>query len=279
MSRGLKNLTTFRFEESEFAVARETSFFVMGKAAGARLCPGWWLDDASPPRSQEDPSAIIGWLNGLPKPCGIFACTDSWARVVARYVRIAGYRIPEDLAVVGVDNDTTECEITSPGLSSVAIPWRQIGQTGAQLVQQALEGKDIAGKRIVVSPGEVVKRRSTEIMAIEDELVAASVAWIYEHADCKLTVPSVASAVGTTRQRLERRFRSVLGRTVMHEVRRAHVETAKRLLSTTSASITEIAKMSGFKNPAFFSVTFKSETGTSPAAYRRQFSGPLADDD
>jgi LacI family transcriptional regulator len=119
----------------------------------------------------------------------------------------------------------------------------------------------------------VQARRSSDTLAIDDALVAKAVRWIREHADRRLNVPMVARAVGGGRQRLERRFRRVLDRTVVEEIRRARVDAAKELLQTTQAGLHEIARRSGFSNAALLSVAFQRELGTSPGAYRRRVLG------
>jgi LacI family transcriptional regulator len=279
VSKGLKNFSTFRFDDEPFAVARERRFCEAARATGGRVVEGWWVDGAEPSRAVEDPPAMAAWLRGLPKPCGVFACCDSWARVVARYCRVAGVRIPEDVALVGVDNDTSECEITAPPLTSVAVPWRALGRQAASLVARVLAGETIAGERVVIEPVDVIPRRSSDVLAIEDPLVVNAVKWICENAGRRVTVPAVARALSVSRQRLERRFRAVLGRTVMQEVRRAHIDLAKRLLSTTSLDLSRVARQSGFTSAALLSVAFRNETGLPPGAYRRRFQGLYHDAD
>ncbi|HEY4014536.1 MAG TPA: substrate-binding domain-containing protein [Polyangiaceae bacterium] len=279
VSKGLRNVTAFRFGDWSFAVARERHFAEKAVAAGVRFVEGWWAGTADPPRSEENPAAIAAWIRGLPKPCGVFACSDAFARVVARYARATGLRVPEDVAIVGVDNDAIECELTAPPLSSVAIPWRSVGQNAAWLVRSALGGDEIAGRRVMVSPADVVTRRSSDAMAIGDAMVGSAVRWIHQHADTRITVPEVARAVGTTRQRLERRFRSVLGRTVLHEIRAAHVEAARRLLATTGLGLSQIAAQSGFTNAALLNVAFRRLVGEPPGAYRRHVRGASGDED
>jgi LacI family transcriptional regulator len=279
LSKGLTDLTTFRFDESLFAVARELAFHEAAIAAGARIVPGWWVEGAAPSRAQEDPAAIASWLLHLPKPCGVFACCDAWARVVARYARTADLRVPEDVSIVGVDNDTFECELTTPPLSSVVVPWQSLGRQAAQLVRMALAGQTIAQRRVVIAPGHVVTRRSSDALAIEDPIVARAVRHIREHASGALTVPSVARAIATSRRRLERRFHAVLGRTVVQEIRRVRVETARGLLSTTRHDLAQIAKLSGFTNAALLNVAFQRELGLPPGAYRRRVQGSAPDDD
>ena len=276
VATGLRQLSTFRFNDSPFAVARERAFVERARALGHKVLAGWGSTDAGAPQRGENPEAMLAWLRELPKPCGIFICTDGWARTVARYAQVARLRVPEDLALVGADNDVLECELTAPPLSSVMIPWQEVGKSVAQLVQLALSGQSIAGKRLVISPVTVVARRSSDVMAIDDALVAKAVRWIRANADRRLTVPAVARAVGGGRQRLERRFRRVLDRSVQEEIRRAHVETAKGLLRTTQAGLSEIAKQSGFTNAALLSVAFQREIGMPPGVYRRRLRQELS---
>jgi LacI family transcriptional regulator len=277
-SRGLRTVATFRFTNSQFAEKREKAFNREAKKAGMRVAEGWWVDDAAPPRNWEAPEAIGAWLLGLPRPCGVFTCCDVWGRVVARYARSAGLRVPEDLSFIGVDNDTLECELISPPLTSVAIPWKTMGENAAELARRALAGRSIAGHRIVVEPLDVIPRRSSDTLAVEDELVKAAVGWIQSHADRRVTVPMVAAGVKTTRQRLERRFRALLGRTVMHEVRRTHVEAAKRLLTSTRLTLPAIASQSGFTTAALLNEAFRRETGVSPGEYRRRARSVISED-
>ena len=279
LARGFQNLSVFRFTDSGFAVQRDKYFSEGALRARALLQPGWWQDAATPPRRQEQPAAIAAWLAGLPKPCGVFTCCDSWARVVSRYARAIGLRVPEDLALVGVDNDLVECQVMAPPLTSVAVPWRSVGESAARLVLLGLNGTPIASERVLVEPVDVIIRRSSATFAIQDELVAKAVAWIHAHADKRLSVPVVAKAAGAPRQRLERHFRSALGRTVLEEIRRAHVEIARRLLLTTELSLLEVAKRSGFTNAALLSVSFRRELGIPPGAYRRNARGLLTSDD
>ncbi|MGC4068649.1 MAG: substrate-binding domain-containing protein [Polyangiaceae bacterium] len=221
-------------------------------------------------RHSEIGDKLVKWLAGLPKPCGLFACADSWTRVVARYCQVANLKIPEQLALVGVDNDVIDCEFAAPSLSSVAIPWRQVGASVAQLVGRALDDEDIGGSRLLIEPVDVVVRRSSEIFAVSDPVVRRAVEWIESQAGSRFSVPKVAKSVGVTRQTLERRFRAVLGRTVLQEVRRAHLQIAKRLLASTTYELSRVAKESGFASSSQLSVVFSKELGMPPGSYRRK---------
>jgi LacI family transcriptional regulator len=277
LAKGLRHVTTFRFAAWRFAVERERAFIELARASGVTVPPGWESTETNPTRISEDPTAMLAWLRSLPKPCGIFTCTDGWGRIVARYTRMARLRVPEDLQLVGADNDVAECELLAPALSSVMVPWQELGSNAAQLVQRALTGQSIEGERLVSAPTAVHTRRSSDILAIDDALVAKAVRWIREHAARRLDVPTIVRAVGGGRQRLERRFRRVLDRTVVEEIRRARVDAARELLQTTGAGLHEIAKRSGFTSAALLSVAFQREIGMAPGGYRRHVLGTSRD--
>lgn len=266
---GLRTVATFRYDESAFAIARDQAFVAAARAAGTEVAEGWGIGEGNKDR-RENPAAMVAWLRALPKPCGIFTCTDGWARTVARYTQLAGLRIPEDIALIGADNDELECELMSPPLSSVLIPWRELGRSAAKLVHAALSGKAKAGERIVIAPLNVIARRSTELLAVDDALVVRAVEWIRANATGRITVPVVARAVASGRHRLERAFRRVLGRTVQEEIRRVRVESAKRLLEASRSSLGVIAKQAGFKTASLLTAAFRRETGMTPGVYRRR---------
>ena len=276
LSKGLRHVTTFRFTSWRFAVERERAFVERARAAGANVPAGWGSDELGSAKAVEDPVAIVEWLLGLPRPCGIFTCTDGWARIVIRSVRLAGLRIPEDVLLVGVDNDVVECELQAPWLSSVMVPWQEVGTSAERLVHRALSGQSSHVERQVILPVGVQARRSTDIWAVDDALVAKALRWIREHAHQRLSVPLVARAVGGGRQRLERRFRRALDRTVVEEIRRARVEAAKKLLQTTKAGLNEVAQRSGFSNTTLLNTAFRRELGMPPGVYRRRTHGMLA---
>ncbi|MEO6601580.1 MAG: substrate-binding domain-containing protein [Polyangiaceae bacterium] len=275
---GLKQVTTLRFDESSFAVARGQAFEARARALQALLVDGW--DGRGVRRAKTRGNAasdVVSWLRALPRPCGIFTTTDSWGRTVARYAQLAGLRVPEDIALIGVDNDTLECELSAPPLSSVLVPWREVGERAAELVQAVLARNAQPVTRFVISPLTVVARRSSDVLAVDDCLVAEAVGWIRANADQRLSVGMVVRGVNSGRQRLERAFRRVLKRTIQEEIRRSHVAVARRLLETTSRELSEIAQRSGFTNATLLNLAFQRELGVAPGAYRRRMLKALSD--
>lgn len=278
-ARGLKDVTTFRLDDHPVASSRERAFLRAARKAELHVAPSYPIaPEDSPSPHSEDRARLTAWLQSLPKPCGLFACSDRVGRIVARHTRAARVRVPEDLALLGCENDPMECELLAPPLSSIAIPWLAVGRAAADIVQDILAGKEVTGERVVLAPLEVVARRSSDVFAVDDEIVAEAVSWIYANVSDRITVPMVARAVGSGRQRLERRFRACLGRTIHDEVRRARVEVAKRALSTTSLGLHHVAEESGFSSAALLSIAFQKEVGMPPGAYRRRAQGTLGAD-
>ncbi len=273
VGKRLEHYAVFRFNDGAFAIERERAFVDVIREQKKQLASGWWKDHAEPPRYREDPGALIDWLRGLPRPCGVFACTDSWARVVARYTEVANLRIPEDIALIGVDNDTIDCELSTPPLSSVAVPWVTVGRLAAELVTRLLKQPEAIDKELTVAPVDVIPRRSTDVTAVADPLVLRAISFITDHVERRLSLRSIARNVSSSRQRLEERFRAAIGRSVMQEVRRLRVDAARQLLSTTTLTLPRVAERTGFSTAALLSVAFRREVGIPPGLYRRRLHG------
>lgn len=187
--------------------------------------------------------------------------------------RQVGLRIPEDAALLGAEDDDLYCELARPALSSVRVPAEQIGREAAALLDRLLDGARPPRQPILLPPQGVVARRSSEVLAIDDPDVVAAARFIRGHGHLPLFVADVLREVPVERRSLERRFRKALGRGIWEEIRRVHVERAKRLLAETDQSIKAIAKQSGFTDFRHMAVVFRKELGLSPTAYRSRVRG------
>lgn len=210
------------------------------------------------------------WLRGLPTPFGLLATNDAGALLVLQLCRRLGLRVPEDVAILGVDNDELTCELAHPPLSSVALPFRRMGFEAGRLLERMLKGQATPATMTRLPPDGVVTRQSTDTVAIRDADIVAALRFIREHHAEPIGMPDLLRAVPTYRHRLERGFRRHLGRTVMEEVRRVRVERAKRLLATTDLPVEEIAVRCGFAGASKFGIAFRKETGRTPTQHRRQ---------
>lgn len=211
---------------------------------------------------------LRAWMAGLPKPLGLLACHDELGRLVAECFMANKFRVPEDLAVVGVDNDEMICHLCPVPLSSVAVDGQRIGYLAARELAKQLAGKPRASKPVLVPPVEVVTRASTEVLAVSDNLVAQVMQYIREHVSERPNVSDIAEKVPVGRRTLEKRFRSVVGRSVLHEIQRTRVEVAKDLLTKTELQMATVAKRAGFLDPRQMWLIFRKYVGSSPSQFR-----------
>lgn len=256
---------------------REQGFRRAIEAAGYRVAS--YHDPACGPF---DPSArhrpldrrMRRWLFGLPKPVGLFATDDLWGLQLTEACRQTDLRIPEDVALLGAEDDDLHCDLARPRLSSVCVPAEQIGWEAAALLDRLLAGARPPRRPVLLPPQGVAARRSTEVLAIDDPDVVAAARFIRGHGHLPLFVADVLREVPVERRSLERRFRKALGRGIWEEIRRVHLERAKRLLAETDLSIKAVAEQSGFTDFRHLAVVFRQELGLSPTAYRSQVRGP-----
>jgi LacI family transcriptional regulator len=213
---------------------------------------------------------VRDWLLALPKPAAVFSSNDVPARHLAEMCRALGLLVPEEVALLGVDNDELECLLCHPPLSSVVNPAEQIGYEAARLLDRLMSGRQPPRRPIHVPPTHVVTRQSTDIVAVADPDVSQAAAFIRDHAAENIGVADVVLALSMARRRLERRFRGCLGRTILDEIQRVRVERAKHLLAETDLPIPVVANRSGFSTPQRLAAVFRRATGQSPTAYRRQ---------
>jgi len=225
-----------------------------------------------PPRQsaawERERPAMVEWLLTLPPPVGLFACNDDRGRQVLEACRIAGLRVPEDVAVLGVDNDVVFCELSNPPLSSIALNAETAGYRAAELLDDMMRGSVRIPRKVPVEALRVVTRRSTEIMAVDDIDVSAALQIIHRHKSRPLRVKDIANELAVSRRFLERRFKSVMGRTLLDEMQRVRLDHAKRLLLETAHPVATVAEMSGFGTVAYFCKFFHERTGTTPRRFR-----------
>ncbi|MCX6900496.1 MAG: DNA-binding transcriptional regulator [Verrucomicrobia bacterium] len=210
------------------------------------------------------------WLRSLPKPLGVMACNDDRGQHVIEACKVAGLRVPDEVAVIGADNDELVCELSDPPMSSVAINFERAGYDSAELLAKLMAGRRSVSKAIVVRPTHVIARQSTNILAIEDAHVAKSLRFIRLHGREAIQVNDVVAASGLSRRVLEKRFRKLLGRSVLSEIRRVRVAQICRLLAETNLSVSQIADSLGYTSIEHIARYFRSEMKLSPLAYRRQ---------
>jgi len=272
LSLGLRNFAFCGFENLCWSQAR-------GKDFSKRIAEaGFQIHFHSVPRLKIDRLweneriILVDWLKSLPRPIGLMACNDDRGHYILEACQVAGLRVPDDVAVIGVDNDELICELTAPQLSSVALNHQKAGYQAAQLLDKMMAGKKVDSRSIIsLEASHVVTRQSTDILAIEDHEVAEAVRFIRRHSNEAIQVSDVVDSVMVSRRVLERRFREVLNRSVHDEIRRARVERASRMLVETDLKVSQIALHIGYPSDKHIARQFRKEKGMTPLQYRNKF--------
>ena len=240
------------------------------RLAGEAGCATWvYQSPASGKRTvswAREHERLAAWIKTLPRPLGIMACYDIKAQQLLDACRDLGVAVPEEIAVIGVDNDHLICELCTPPLSSVIPDTHRTGYIAAELLDQMMRGKKVATMTHLVKPLGVCTRRSTDVLAIEDPDVAAALRFIREYACQGIQVGDVMREVPLSRRVLESRFVRLLGRTPHEEILLVKLDRVKRLLRGTDLPIKAIAHRSGFTSEDYLSVAFKRTEGLAQAS-------------
>ena len=215
---------------------------------------------------------LAGWLRALPKPVGLMACSDNRAQTILDACLRAKLTVPDEVAVIGVDNDEEVCRLSNPPLSSVILNSERVGYEGAKLLDKLMRRriKPHGIEPLLFAPLGVVARRSTEATAVQDRLIASAMSLIQNRACHGLSVDDLLEHVGISRSTFYQRFRNALGRSPSHEILRVQLDRAKALLAQTTLPFKRVSELVGFDDPNYLHVAFKREVGMTPGEYRLQ---------
>lgn len=221
---------------------------------------------------EQEQEGIARWLKQLRKPVGIMTSNDDRGHQVLDACRRAGLNVPDEVAVVGVDNDTNLCNLCTPRLSSIDTNASLVGYEAAALLMRLMRGGKAPREPVLVgSPRGLVPRQSTDMLAIDDEELAKALRYIREHACGGIRVSDVLEQTNHSPSTLERRIKATFGRSLKSEITRVRLESAKLLLQETNLKVSEIASRTGFNESKYFCEVFRSVEGITPTTYRRQF--------
>ena len=210
------------------------------------------------------------WLASLAPPTGLFVCNDIRGQQVLNACRGLDLAVPDDIGVIGVDDDDTICPLCEPPLSSVRPDAERAGYRAAEILDAMMNGKPAHTAVEYIPPSGVVQRMSTQVIAVEDREVARVCRFIREHACDGIDVNDVADFTSLSRRQLERRFRSELNRTLHEEITAAQITKVKQLLIETNMTLEQIAPLAGYTHKERLSAVFRREMGATPGDYRRK---------
>ena len=262
INRHLKNFAFTGYQNIEFSKKRGHSFRHRIENSNFQYQQ---LDLSKQPTETN----IIQWLNSLPKPCGLFATHDECALYISTLCQSAGIAIPDEIAVLGVDNDTLISEIAWPQLSSIAVPSRKVGKEAANMLSRILSGEEDEPDSLLLSPTGIVTRQSTDTHQTGNDSVNRALSYMDSHFRTRINIDDVLRNTGVSRRLLEKAFAEYVGRSPLKELQRIRIAEAKRLLSETPLSLDRIAPRCGCRDATQLGSLFKKENTITPGQYRK----------
>jgi len=275
IERGFTSFGYCGFDNEHWATRRREAFLQSLSHSGYKGSvyeSPWGGANARPWENEQ--MRISRWIRTLPKPVGVMACNDVRGLHVLDACQRSGHKVPDEVAVLGVDDDTLLCELCNPPLSSIITNPEQIGYEAASVLDRLMQGGRVDFKERLIPPMGATTRLSTDVLAIDDEHFVSAVRYIREHACRGITVDNVLDTVPLSRSTLERRFRQHLGRSPQNEIRIVQLNRAKQLLAETDHALHRIAEIVGFEHAEYFNVAFKRAFGCTPGQFRRDSRSP-----
>lgn len=273
LDHGHRNFAFCGFDNRPWSQRRCKAFSQTIERAGGTLTIYQQTEDATS-RAKEEP-LLQEWIQSLPKPIGLFCANDDRAASIMEICRLLEFNIPEDISIIGADDDEYICELQNPPLSSVQVASEQAGYQAAQLLDQIIQGKaSMQGQRIPALAVGITARQSTDVLMVQNEPVRKALSFIREHANQPIQVSDVVEAAGLSHRRLNDQFHAALGCSIVKQLTRSRIDTICQLLSNTNLRVQEIANTVGYGDDRHFSRYFKRATGLTPQAYRRKIRPP-----
>ncbi len=274
LENGLNRFGFYAFGKCRWLENRSCVFdrAVQKKGFHCYLCPTPVNEQftAEPIWKNEYEKLLFDWLPTLPRPIGIFTGNDSHAIRLVSVCRKLDIAIPEEIAVLGINDDQHLCEALTPTLSSMDLNSERIGYEAARLLDKSMNGKRQPKHPIVLPPLRIVRRQSTDMLAIENDIVVDALRFIREYATQGISVHHVLDAIHVSVKTLERGFHKFVGRTPEKEIIRVRINHAINLLQESQLSIDEIAQLSGFGSKRYFQQIFRRERGETPSQFRNR---------
>ncbi len=270
LERGLRQFAFFGIKGENWSEQRFAGFCVAVAPVSRDVARYDLPRDSDGMRSWERVGdRVARWIASLPKPAGVLVCSDQRGAQFLEACRRARVAVPDEIAVMSVDNDEPLCEVCDPPLSSIVASHARVGYEAAALLDGLLGGVPTPAKPILISPQLVIARQSTDMLAIDDPSIAAALRLIREHAHTSLHIDAIAHELKMSRSVLQRRFRARLKRSVHQEILAAKIHRARDLLINTDLPLVTVAERAGFKHQEYMGAVLKARLGSTPARLRR----------
>jgi LacI family transcriptional regulator len=269
IEKGFKNLAFCGFDNYDWSEERKSNFNRFNNEAGYKTHNYLSSEDVREQDWENEQQHVCRWVKDLPKPVGIFACNDDRGQHILEVCKLINLKVPEDVAVVGVDNDPMICEIGDPPLTSIALNVESAGFEAAKLLDHLIDKKKTIGNQIMVSPSHIVQRQSSDILAVDDTEVARAIQYIKNNARNKILVEDVVETTNISRRTLEKRFRKTIHRSIYNEIQQVRIELISKLLIETDLPISQIISLLNFTDVEHISRFFRKEKGIGLREFRK----------
>ncbi len=267
--RGYRQFAAYSLRSERFFEERVRNFVSVVEARGG-TCADLPGTDTNPGENWEQAqTSLAAWISSLPKPIGIFAANDQLGVRLLEACQRAGVAVPEEVAVVGAENEETLCTFATPQLTSVRFDGHAVGHAAATLLDRMMRGGSRRFRQILVPPRGIVVRGSSDELVISDPLVARAARMIRENALGDFNVDSLCRMLNASRSTLDRRMHAALQRSPKEEIDRVRFREVERLLLETDLTIESIAQQTGFTHGHYLQAAFKQRQGLTPGAFRR----------
>ncbi len=273
--RGYRQFAAYSLRTERFFIERVQNFVRSVESYGCRCfeLPETLSDSAADWEKSQD--TLINWLSLLPKPVGIFAANDQLGVRLLDACQRAGVAVPEEVAVVGAENEETLCSFATPALTSVRFDGQTVGYKAAELLERLMSGKSVKLRETLIPPKGIIVRASSDELVINDRLVANAVRLIREDANKGLNVDNLCQRLNVSRSTLDRRMKSALNRSPKEEISRIRFREVERLLIETDLTMETIAELTGFTHSHYLQAAFRQIYGETPGRFRsRRSSSP-----
>lgn len=268
LDRGCRNFAFVGLKDVGFSHSRQQAFADRLKHEG-HTPKAFLMPNTAGTLDRSVEGRLRHWLNDLPKPTALFAVHDECSLRLVTLCRDEGIRVPEDIAILGSDDDALICELAGPKLSSIAVPARQVGSLAAERLAEFLSRKTrLNRKATLLKPTGVIARQSTDVNQTEDPTVNRVLRFIAAEFHRRLNVADLLRETGVSRRALERLFHLHVGRSPLQELHRRRVEYACNLLKAANDPLHRIAERCGFRDASQFVSVFRRQIGKTPGKYR-----------
>ena len=269
IDRGFRRLVYYGMSQRYWSDARRDGFIAQAAARGATAHYYRKQEAEAEDRAGLYPSTAARWLKHLSKPAAIYAGDDLLGTYLVEACRHLKIRVPEDIAILGTDNDDLYGQLRTPHLSSILLDSRNIGLRAMEMLYQRMRGKKIKTMTVLIPPIRVITRLSSDIFGVEDDLVREALGLIQQNLPSGISVKWLADQLAVSRPTMERHFLAALNRTPATEIQRIQMETARQLVLDSDMPIAQVAEKSGYSSPRQFSTSFHAYFNETPRNMRK----------